>query len=303
MPHTTAHRRSPSASRVTRGPIAATLGAATAGLLSLAAFAPMASAAAPETLLDSSRQWGPAATSTIHPGVVTVTEGAGSCTGNFVFTDAKKNVYLGQAAHCSGTGEATETNGCESASLPLGTPVALGVSGVTGTVAYSSWLTMQDRGETDVDACTHNDFALIKIPADAIAKVNPSIPVFGGPMGINTTGTQVGDSVTSYGNSPLRQGLAAFSPKQGTSIGDVGNGWAHQVYTLTPGIPGDSGSAFLDSEGRALGTLSTLVFAPQPLSNQVSDISRQLAYARDHGIKGLRLVEGTEPFAASPLGL
>ncbi|MGQ0625559.1 MAG: serine protease [Sporichthyaceae bacterium] len=288
---------------MTRGPLGVTLAAATAGLLALTAFAPVASAAVPDTLLDSGREWGPAATSTIRPGVVTITEGAGSCTGNFVFTDAKNNVYLGQAAHCAGTGEATDTNGCESASLPLGTPVMLGASGVSGKLAYSSWIAMQRNGEKDADACAHNDFALIKVPNSALAQVNPSIPVFGGPTGINTTGTQVGDSVTSYGNSPLRQGIALLSPKSGTSIGDVGNGWAHQVYTLTPGIPGDSGSAFLDSEGRALGTLSTLVFAPQPLSNQVSDLSRQLAYARAHGIEGLRLVEGTEPFAASPLGL
>ncbi len=282
---------------------------AAAGLLTVAAIAagaPAASAAAPgdagSMLVDSTMQWAPSATATIHPGVVTLTNGSGQCTANFLFTDAARNVYLGQAAHCSGTGEATETNGCDANSLPLGTPVSIGVSGVTGDMAYNSWLAMQKSQEKDADACAYNDLALIKLPAGAVDKANPSVPIFGGPVGLNTTGTSNGEAVYSYGNSSLRQGLAALSPKQGTSLGTVGNGWSHSVYTVTPGIPGDSGSAFLDSQGRALGDLSTLAFAPVPLSNQVSDLNRQLAYAQEHsGIAGLRVVAGTEPFVASAL--
>jgi hypothetical protein len=41
-------------------------------------------------------------------------------------------------------------------------------------------------------------------------------------------------------------------------LGDDGAGWSHNVATVTPGVPGDSGSAFLDANGRALGVLSTL---------------------------------------------
>jgi hypothetical protein len=52
--------------------------------------------------------------------------------------------------------------------------------------------------------------------------------------------------------------MTALSPKEGTSVGDDGNGWSHTVYTATPGIRGDSGSAFLDRSGRALGVLSTV---------------------------------------------
>ena len=47
---------------------------------------------------------------TIHPGVQTYTEGA-QCTANFVFTDGA-DTFIGQAAHCSGTGAANETDGC-----------------------------------------------------------------------------------------------------------------------------------------------------------------------------------------------
>ena len=41
----------------------------------------------------------------IHPGVQTFTAGA-QCTANFIFKDAS-STYIGQAAHCSGTGAAT----------------------------------------------------------------------------------------------------------------------------------------------------------------------------------------------------
>ncbi|MDQ3612625.1 MAG: serine protease, partial [Actinomycetota bacterium] len=60
-----------------------------------------------------------AAAGDITPGVMTFTEGA-QCTANFVFTDGK-DTFIGQAAHCSGMGAATDTNGCEAESLPLGT--------------------------------------------------------------------------------------------------------------------------------------------------------------------------------------
>src|SRR5687767_7125759 len=59
----------------------------------------------------------------IHPGVMTFTEGA-QCTSNFVFRDGG-GTYLGQAAHCSGTGAATDTDGCDAGTLPLGTPVEI----------------------------------------------------------------------------------------------------------------------------------------------------------------------------------
>ncbi len=67
-----------------------------------------------------SAAWAPAATAAIHPGVQMYTEGA-QCTANFVYTDGAGNTYVGYAAHCAGTGDATDTNGCDAASLPLGT--------------------------------------------------------------------------------------------------------------------------------------------------------------------------------------
>ena len=70
------------------------------------------------------------------------------------------------------------------------------------------------------------------------------------------------------------------------------------MYTVTPGVPGDSGSAFLDAEGNALGTLSTVQLAPLAGSNGVGDLAHELAYAQQYGgFNGLTLAQGTEPFS------
>jgi hypothetical protein len=263
---------------------------ATAAVPLVAAQAPTA-AAAPT--------WAPAATAPIHPGVQTFTEGA-QCTANFVFFDGSNTVYIGQAAHCSGTGGATETNGCDSGSLPVGTQVEVDGASQPGVMVYNSWLAMQAAGETNPDACAFNDFALIRLNAADFNKVNPSIPFWGGPNGIDTNGTAAGENVYSYGNSGLRGGVSQLSPKQGVSLGDAGNGWSHNVFTATPGIPGDSGSAFLNSAGAALGVLSTVQLAPLAGSNGVGDVNLELNYMRSHSsFSGVQLALGTQPFSAN----
>ncbi len=245
--------------------------------------------------------WAPAATAAVHPGVQTMTDGA-QCTANFVFADSA-NVYIGQAAHCSGTGGSTETNGCTSASLPIGTPVTVTGASKPGTLVYNSWLTMQALGEADPNTCAYNDLALVKLDAADVAEVNPSIPHWGGPVGLATVGTTLGQTVYSYGNSVLRGGVTRLSPKTGVSLGDAGGGWSHDVTTLSPGIPGDSGSAFLDSTGHALGVLSTLELAPIPASNGVGDLPREVAYLHAHTAITAQLVPGTTPFNGSQLPL
>jgi hypothetical protein len=268
---------------------AAAVTCATVALPLVAADAPSASAAP---------TWAPAATAPIHPGVQTITAG-GQCTANFIFFDASNTVYIGQAAHCSGTGGNTATNGCTSGSLPLGTPVQVGGASQPGTMVYNSWLAMQAVGETNPDTCAFNDLALVRLnPAD-FAKVNPSIPFWGGPNGIDANGTVQGENVYSYGNSSLRGGVTQLSPKQGVSLGDAGSGWSHNVYTASPGIPGDSGSAFLDATGKALGILSTVQIAPLAGSNGVGDLAHELAYLNSHTSMNVSLATGTEPFSTS----
>jgi hypothetical protein len=256
---------------------------------------------------NAAQTWAPAATAKIHPGTMMYTQGA-QCTANFVFTDGAGATYVGYAAHCAGLGEATDTDGCLAESLPLGTRVTFNEGGSlvsegtqvgAGTLVYSSWLTMHQLGTTDANTCAYNDLALVKVDAADVAKVNPSIPFWGGPTGIDTDGTATGDRVWTYGNSSLRFGVSQLSPHTGVSLGDdaADGGWSHPLYTVTPGVPGDSGSAFVSEGGRAIGTLSTLGLAPLPASNNIGDLGKELAFAQAHsGIGGLQLVNGTEPF-------
>ena len=260
----------------------------TVAALGVAALAPAASA------------WAPAASATVHPGVMTFTSGA-QCTSNFVFDDGS-NVYLGQAAHCSGTGAATDTNGCTSQSLPIGTPVDVTGASKPGTLVYNSWLTMQGKGETNPDTCAYNDLALVKIDPADVGKVNPSVPGFGGPTGVGTVGG-LGSTVYSYGNSELRGGVSKLSPKQGVVVQNQGNGWSHNVYTLTPGIPGDSGSGFMNGSGKAIGVLSTLDILPTAGSNGVGDVGKEIAYVHaNSSFASAQLVPGTQPFNPSLVG-
>ncbi len=236
-----------------------------------------------------------AGTGAVHPGVMTYTNGA-QCTANFIFTDGS-NTYIGQAAHCSGTGQATETDGCQAQSLPLGTPVEVTGASKPGRMVYNSWLAMQANGEKDPDTCAYNDIALVQLDPSDAANVDPSVPFWGGPKGVAPSTQGSGAKVYSYGNSSLRLGLSPLSPKTGFVVQDQGNGWSHAVYTATPGIPGDSGSAFLDAQGRALGVLSTLALAPLPASNNVSDLSKMLTYMHSHGGPNASLVNGNQAFS------
>jgi hypothetical protein len=295
--------------RPRRGPlgIASVVVVIVAGALVLPSTASARPAPATVPAAAPAPTWAPRETAGVHPGVGTVTQGGGSCTSNFVFRGAGGTLYLGQAAHCAGTGQNTETDGCTSSTMPVGTPVTVrGDRGYTATghMVYSSWVTMQQRAERDPVTCGYNDFALVELPKDAAATTNPTVPFFGGPTGVSTAGLPEGAQTFTYGNSPVRGGAAALRPKAGVSAGDIASGWEHQVYTVTPGVPGDSGSAFLDASGRAIGLLSTLNLAPLPVSNGVVDLAKVLAYANLHsGLGPVGLVDGTAPFTPTPPGV
>ena len=238
-----------------------------------------------------------AGAATIGPGVellIPVTSrSSNTCTADFVFR-AGGATYLGMAAHCAGTGSRDAGSGCEEPTLPVGTNVLIRRNdGATSSakLAYSSWVTMQQRHEQDPQRCEFNDFALVALsPADA-ASVNPSVPVLGGPTGIDGNGLTAGEAVYSYqphdGNTPV---------KTGTSLGDGADGQIHYVATRPPGVPGDSGSGFLDAHGAAFGLLST-EFDDAQHSNGVVDLTTALDYAGRYGGLGpVTLVPGTAPF-------
>jgi hypothetical protein len=240
--------------------------------------------------------WAPAG-APVHPGVQLFTQGA-QCTANFIYSDGS-TTYIGQAAHCASKGGSTDTNGCTTPTYGTGTPVEIdGDDGstYTGTIAYSSWQTMQSQGETDANACAYNDLELVAMPAGAVANTNPSVPFWGGPTG-GVGGASAGGVVYTYGNSELRLGLSPLSPKLGPVVQVDPSGWEYTVYTVSPGIPGDSGSAFMSSSGQALGILSFLDVLPTPGGNGVGSLAKEIAYMHAHGGPGADVVDGTEAFS------
>lgn len=259
-----------------------------------------------EPLVRRTGGWRSARDATITPGVQTVTDGAGQCTTNFVFTDKDDNVYLGIAAHCAAVGE--ELDGCKARTLPLGTKILfttdttqydLGERLGVGTLAYSSWRTMQRRHEKVQPVCDYNDFALVEVDPRHHRRVNPTVPFWGGPTGLNDEGSYGVSQVFGYGHSSLRKIGSPYSRQAGRVVQldeTSGAGWRHTIFAESPGIPGDSGSAWLDDEGKAFGTLSTLSIGAV-MWNGLGDLSMELRYARRHsGIDGLRLELGTERF-------
>jgi hypothetical protein len=246
-----------------------------------------------------------ASKSIIQPGS-SLDSGAGQCTSNFIFTaqpknaNQKKKIYIGAAAHCAGKGGANETNGCKSGTNGLGYPIKIEGATRPGHLAYSSWIAMKDDDERNDDRCQYNDFALIEIDPEDYNRVSSTVQKFGGPNGLRTRGLKGGDKVYTYGNSDLRIGLGLLSPKSGVLLNEGGNGWTHTVTTLSPGVPGDSGSGFMDSDGNAFGVLSTLAITPVPGSNGVSDLGRMMDYASQHGDLGeIQLVKGSSRFKSS----
>ncbi|MER7435514.1 hypothetical protein [Pseudonocardia alni] len=240
----------------------------------------------------------------IGPGTVTETTGAGLCTAGFVFT-AGERTFLGQAAHCGGTGGETETDGCTSDAVPLGTPVLVhGRDGtVTGTLAWSSWNTMQARGERDPDVCAYNDLALVELPAGARPSVGAAVPFFGGPGAVRTAPLPAGTPVYGLTNPPGAGGVRTVGVRAGAAAAEVGGGWGHAVFAVQDGVAGESGSPLLDAQGRAIGVLSSLTTIEDLPSIEYTDLARALDYAaRTDGPAGLTLAGGPA-FTAAPAGV
>lgn len=225
-------------------------------------------------------EWATPDAALIRPGVQVVSE-TGQCTSNFLFVGADgASLYLGLAAHCV-------------EGLELGAPLDIADGAASGTLAYSSWLTMGEVGEKDADALEHNDFALVLVAAEDRAKAHPSMLHFGGPIELGASDAiATGDKVLTYGHSGLRPHAEPLQWHEGYVVET--SAWSTTVYTLTPGIPGDSGSGVLDADGRALGVLVTLTITPLAGSNGVTHLDRALAYAEEHA--GLAVT-----LAASPL--
>ncbi len=234
----------------------------------------------------SSRQFGTPTRTQIRPGVE-ISSRNGSCTSNFLYAENSVTVYIGVAAHCFSEDTNSGIDPCNTRNE------AIGFAGITienasrpGTLAYSSWSAMQQRGETPgSDVCTLNDFALVQIHPDDLANIHPAAIGFGGPVALFTGLAAVGDTVYSYGQSAAHGGVNDLEEKRGRITRIVAGGLGYRISTDSAGLPGDSGSAVLHQDGRALAVLSDVGVGVglAPVSNGVVNLERALDYAKSGG--------------------
>src|SRR5829696_9140003 len=154
------------------------------------------------------------------------------CTANFVFTDGTSK-YIGTARHCVGG---------------VGSRVAMQVD--TTTVADIGSVTKLTPGDGEPG----QDFALIKIDADVVDKwgVDPAIPVVGGPNGVYSGCGPEG--IKYYGHG---YGVAVSQGKPGFGLA---TNWNNDGFGWTgTGLPGDSGSGVVTTNGQAAGDLTHLI--------------------------------------------
>jgi hypothetical protein len=231
---------------------------------------------------------GPAAAASagrIGPGTQLVTAGR-TCTANFVFRDARHRVFVGYAASCATRKAATGGNACTARSLPMGTRVRFADAGRTvgyGELRYSSLRAMRRAGISDSTTCAGHDFALVEVRGVARRRVDATVPYWGGPSGLGSLPVAGG---TVFGLTRPSAGARTL-PRVGT-VTTTGSLTA-SVTTLLPSTRSARGSGFLDSAGRAVGILAA---SRSTGENTVVSLAGAVAFARQHGVGGLRVVRG-----------
>ncbi len=222
----------------------------------------------------TSEQW-------LRPGAQTIFDGA-QCTVNFLYHYKWYRFFIGSAAHCIDDVDINDVCGSKP-SVELGRqPVveSFGGDSVRTKIAYSSWLTMHEKGG---GSCPANDFALYELGPEAQKHMHPKAYFFGGPTALAEDGYATGTTLYGFGATGLRgnQGIAypgqdVVNAKRGASLGV--NGFYQQVYYATPGISGDSGGPAFGPGGEALGAASVIYTYPAAGSNGYTIISKALDY-------------------------
>lgn len=268
-------------------------------LLALALLAPLALAGclqqgaplaqgvvADDEVVPPKPEWARLEDATIRPGVAIRTP-SGECASNFMFIRPDNtSVYLGTTAYCM-------------RDVPIGALVTVGGPENLAILAYSSWITMEENGESDPDAREYNDFAVIRLDASTRPRAHPAMLVAGGPTGAaDAAAVASGDRVRAFTNATTL--LAPETAWHDAIItGRVGD-WALLAHAAPPGTPGALGGGVVTPDGRALGVMVNLGVAPNPGSNGVARLDALMAYAKEHARLDMQLATW-ETFAPGPL--
>lgn len=173
----------------------------------------------------------------VRPGGEVQTE-QGLCTLNFLFVTPQGERFIGTAGHCIlGEGPVADNAGEKTWAKGDG-PAAKDSTGTRfGEFAYA---VLQDP----------KDFALIRLDPDVQAA--PEMCNYGGPSGINDDINDGPKVLQYFGN-----GVGIGSTVPARSAVAMGFPNADHVYAAGLALPGDSGSAVITDDGRAVGVLVT----------------------------------------------
>lgn len=222
------------------------------------------------------------------------------CTLNFLFHHKDYRYFMGTAQHCI-----SSTTRCQQPDEAIGDPNLLFwneyTAGSTAVrqhrtedtwLAYSSGITMWERGDTEGLQCVGNDFALLELGPEALAVTHPAMRRIGGPTSLGPLeGLAPGTLVHGFGSSSLRTCQEGFTCsavedhldiKHGAVVDMERGGWIYRIYTYSPGIFGDSGSGMLGPSGEAIGVASTIQVAPMTGSNAFTNVAKALDYMEAH---------------------
>jgi hypothetical protein len=171
-------------------------------------------------------------------------EGTFGCTANFVWASGSAR-YLGAAGHCFIPEGTTATHGPGADYDASGVQVSVCVSncsfgGETGFILTGDLVTLDAVAyarQTDVDGDVGNDFGVVTIPGSFASLIRPSMPVFGGPTGVEEV--ELGQPLCHYGNGVLVGETFVTMARVGVGGGSTPKYWMGDLAAAF----GDSGSA------------------------------------------------------------
>jgi hypothetical protein len=252
--------------------------------------------------------WASLESALVRPGSRIENARGTDCSANFLFTNPEGTIaYLGTAAHCFGVPvDYSDTNTaieCGDHFAPLDeAPEALmplydrtdssimfpPAPTPIGDFVYSSFVAMEEAGETEDIMCSHNDFALIELDENATRLANPAMWHWGGPVDLRGSKATTGEHVLTFGGTaareqpgPPRQRDGYVSPSERELVdpdSDI------SFHAIVPGgcIGGDSGSPMTDGDGSAIGVVTRSAAGASP-SCRMAYLAPMLAYMAAHG--------------------
>jgi hypothetical protein len=175
----------------------------------------------------------------VRPGGI-VTSDVGQCTLNFLFQGSDGNRYIGTAGHC-----------------------VLEAPAIGGQAGEHSWARGSGPEARDADGNRIGEwaYAILEDPKDfSLIRIDPGVASspqlchFGGPTGINsdTPGLDEPTVLEIFGN-----GIGVGTVVPARSMLALGMPDADHVYAQGVVVPGDSGSAVISDDGRAIGVADT----------------------------------------------